>query len=272
MGCGVRPEAVPGSASTRPNRDGAAGGSQSQCHVFGGKRRAQEPLFSALKLETLLTFSDATGRPIPVWPRARRARHRLRPGPAAHGTSTSCWAARALARPWEAPTEALRLAGGSGGVHAWRTSARTAQPDLGVPWAAGCGLRRCLARRARGQTGMERPVAARASAPSSEPSIALSSASSLPLKLETLLMFSAATGGPIHVWHRSHRPKHRLRPGPAAHGPSTSCWAARASARPLGAPTEALGLPVAPAVVTRGDQVLIRPSLTSERLGLRGAA
>ena len=52
----------------------------------------------------------------------------------------------------------------SGGGDVRRTSARTAQPDLGVPWAAGCGLRRCLACRARGQTGMERPVAARASA------------------------------------------------------------------------------------------------------------
>ena len=135
----MRPEAVPGSASTRPNRDGAAGGSQSKCALFGAKHRAEERIFSALKLETLL-------------------------------------------------------------------------------------------------------------------------------------MFSAATGGPIQVWHCSHRPKHRLRPGTAAHGPSTSCWAARASARPLGAPTEALGLPVAPAVVTRGDQVLIRPSLTLERLGLRGAA
>ena len=103
-------------------------------------------------------------------------------------------------------------------------------------------------------------------------SITSAARGSTALKLETLLMFSAATGDFIHVWHRSHRPKHRLRPGPAAHGPSTSCWAARASARPLGAPTEALGLPVAPAVVTRGDQVLIRPSLTSERLGLRGAA
>ena len=93
-------------------------------------------------------------------------------------------------------------------------------------------------------------------------SITSAARGSTALKLETLLMFSAATGDFIHVWHRSHRPKHRLRPGPAAHGPSTSCWAARASARPLGAPTEALGLPVAPTVVTRGDQVLIRPSLT----------
>ena len=106
MGCGVRPEAVPGSASTRPNRDGAAGGSQSQCHVFGGKRRAQEPLFSALKLETLLTSLGDTGDFILVWHRSHRPKDRLRPGPAAHGTSTSCWAVRASARPLEAPTEA----------------------------------------------------------------------------------------------------------------------------------------------------------------------
>ena len=90
---------------------------------------------------------------------------------------------------------------------------------------------------------MERPVAARASAPSSEPSIALKSRSSLPMKLETLLMSSAATGDFIHVWHCSHRPKHRLRPGPAAHGNSTSWWAVRASigmglvAAPIVAPT-----------------------------------
>ena len=37
--------------------------------------------------------------------------------------------------------------------------ARAAQHEVEVPWAAGPGLRRCLARRARGQTGMERPVA-----------------------------------------------------------------------------------------------------------------
>ena len=180
MGCGVRPEAVPGSASTRPNRDGAAGGIREGEQRLELQGREERLLSATLASEDMALALAATGRSIPVWPRARRARHRLRPGPAAHGTSTSCWAARALARPWEAPTEALRLAGGSGGVHAWRTSARTAQPDLGVPCAAGRGLRRCLAPQARGQTGMERPVAARASAPSSEPSIALSSASSLP--------------------------------------------------------------------------------------------
>ena len=119
---------------------------------------------------------------------------------------------------------------------------------------------------------MERPVAARASAMSSEPSIGLSGASSLPMKLETLLTFLVATGDSILVWHRSHRHEYRLRPGTAAHGTSISCWAARASAPSLGAPTEALGSPVAPAVVMRGDQVLVRPSLTSGWHELRGAA
>ena len=41
-----------------------------------------------------------------------------------------------------------------------RADARTAQHEVEVPWAAGPGLRRCLPWRARGQTGMGRPVAA----------------------------------------------------------------------------------------------------------------
>ena len=47
VGCGVRPEAMLGSASTMPNRDVIAGGSQSKCHVFGAKHRAQRRIFSA---------------------------------------------------------------------------------------------------------------------------------------------------------------------------------------------------------------------------------
>ena len=66
----VRPEAVPGSAGTRPSRDGAAGGSQSKCPLFGAKHRAEERIFSALKLETLLMFSAATGDFIHVWHRS----------------------------------------------------------------------------------------------------------------------------------------------------------------------------------------------------------
>ena len=89
---------------------------------------------------------------------------------------------------------------------------------------------------------------------------------------EDVALSLAATGRSIPVWPRARRARHRLSAHPAAHGTSTSCWAVRASARPLEAPTEAPGSPVALVVVMCGERVLVRPSLTLECRGLRGAA
>ena len=105
MGCGVRPEAVPGSASTRPNRDGAAGGIREGEQRLELQGREERLLSATLASEDMALALAATGRSIPVWPRARGARHRLRPHPAAHGTPRSGGAVRALVRHASTPPE-----------------------------------------------------------------------------------------------------------------------------------------------------------------------
>ena len=92
VGCGPRPEAVPGSASTRPNRDGAAGGIREGEQRLELQGREERLLSATLASEDMALALAATGRSIPVWPRARGARHRLRPHPAAQGAPRSGWA------------------------------------------------------------------------------------------------------------------------------------------------------------------------------------
>ena len=92
VGCGARPEAVPGSASTRPNRDGAAGGIREGEQRLELQGREERLLSATLASEDMALALAATGRSIPVWPRARGARHRLRPHPAAQGAPRSGWA------------------------------------------------------------------------------------------------------------------------------------------------------------------------------------
>ena len=92
VSCGARPEAVLGSVGAMPNVDEVAGGSREheQCLKLQGR---EDALLSAMlgSEEGALALA-ATGRSIPVWPRARRATHRLRPHPAAQGAPRSGWA------------------------------------------------------------------------------------------------------------------------------------------------------------------------------------
>ena len=92
MSCGARPEAVLGSVGAMPNVDEVAGGSREREQRLKLQGREDALLSAMLGSEEGALALAATGRSIPVWPRARRATHRLRPHPAAQGAPRSGWA------------------------------------------------------------------------------------------------------------------------------------------------------------------------------------